>query len=102
MYCGKIVEEGATEDVIKNPRHPYTKGLIDSVPGLGESVKRFTQIPSSVPHPMDKPRGCYFCDRCERCVDICKESSPPLTEREGGGRIRCFLSEKGGEHDLQS
>ncbi|MBQ4603169.1 MAG: ABC transporter ATP-binding protein, partial [Clostridia bacterium] len=68
MYCGKIMEEGAVSEVLDSPMHPYTKGLIASVPSGGEKMNRFHQIPGNVPSPMFKPAGCYFHNRCSECM----------------------------------
>ncbi|MBE6640225.1 MAG: ABC transporter ATP-binding protein [Ruminococcaceae bacterium] len=90
MYCGKIVEEGTVEEIIRNPRHPYTKALIDTVPGMDEKVERFVQIPHNVPHPMNKPQGCYFSNRCAYCTELCKKQQPPLYDLGGGRKSRCY------------
>ncbi|MFP4441949.1 MAG: ABC transporter ATP-binding protein [Spirochaetia bacterium] len=90
MYSGKIVERGKTGEVFSQPRHPYTVGLIRSVPKLSETRKRFTQIPDTVPHPIMKPEGCYFHPRCEQATDICREKMPVLETREPGRQVRCW------------
>ena len=92
MYCGKIVEEGTLEEILKNPQHPYTKALIDTVPGMDEKVERFVQIPHNVPHPMRKPEGCYFSNRCAYCTALCREKQPPLFDRGEGRKIRCYYT----------
>ena len=89
MYCGKIVEEGTVEEILQNPKHPYTKALIDTVPGMDEEVDRFVQIPKSVPHPMHKPEGCYFSNRCAYCTELCKKKQPPLVDHGDGRKTRC-------------
>ena len=90
MYCGKIVEEGTVDEILTSPRHPYTKALIDTIPGMEEKVDRFVQIPHNVPHPMNKPQGCYFSNRCAYCTDLCKTKHPPLFDRGNGRKIRCY------------
>lgn len=90
MYCGKIVEEGRTVDILDNPKHPYTRGLIDTIPPLDKNVNRFVQIPGNVPHPASKPKGCYFSDRCSECIELCKKNMPPLIEIENGRKVRCW------------
>ena len=91
MYCGKIMEQGTADEVLSRPKHPYTRGLIASVPSVGETLSRFHQIPGNVPSPMEKPKGCYFSSRCECCMEICREKMPPLRELPGGRKIRCHL-----------
>lgn len=91
MYCGKIVEEGTTDEILDSPRHPYTKALIDTVPGTEEKADRFVQIPGHVPHPMNKPSGCYFSNRCAYCRKICTERMPIFTDRGDGHRYRCWF-----------
>ena len=90
MYCGKIVEEGTVDEILTSPRHPYTKALIDTIPGMEEKVDRFVQIPHNVPHPMNKPAGCYFSNRCAYCTDLCRAKQPPLFDRGNGRKIRCY------------
>ena len=90
MYCGKIVEEGTVDEIMERPRHPYTKALIDTIPGMDEKVERFVQIPHNVPHPMNKPNGCYFSNRCAYCTELCKTQQPPLFDRGEGRKIRCY------------
>lgn len=95
MYCGKIVEYGKTDEVIESPAHPYTRGLLESVPDFGERKSRFRQIPFNVPSPMNKPSGCYFNNRCGECTDRCLYEMPSLVNYENGRRVRCHLY-KGG------
>lgn len=90
MYSGKIVEKAKVEDLFNKPHHPYTEGLLGSIPRLSDTTKHFVQIPDSVPHPMFKPSGCYFHPRCKYATDKCKEKMPPLLKIDGGREIRCF------------
>ena len=90
MYCGKIVEEGTVDQILDHPLHPYTKALIDTVPGVDEKVERFVQIPHNVPHPSNKPQGCYFSNRCAYCTELCKQKQPPLVSRGDGRYVRCY------------
>ena len=92
MYCGKIVEEGSVDEILRAPQHPYTKALIDTIPSLDSKVERFVQIPHSVPHPMNKPAGCYFSNRCRYCTKLCRQNMPPLFEREDGRKVRCYYT----------
>ncbi len=90
MYCGKIVEKAKVEDLFLSPHHPYTEGLLGSIPRLSDTSRHFTQIPDCVPHPMYKPSGCYFHPRCKYATDICREKMPPLVTLKDGRLIRCF------------
>ena len=92
MYCGKIVEQGSVDEILKSPKHPYTKALIDTIPDLNHKVERFVQIPHNVPQPMHKPQGCYFSNRCAYCSDLCKQKMPPLFQRENGRKVRCYYT----------
>ena len=94
MYCGKIVEEGTVDDILSHPQHPYTKALIDTIPGLDEPVERFVQIPHNVPHPTRKPSGWYFSNRCAHCTDLCKQQMPPLFHQEDGRKVRCWYTQE--------
>jgi oligopeptide/dipeptide ABC transporter ATP-binding protein len=90
MYSGKIVEKAKVEDLFNKPHHPYTEGLLGSIPRLSDSRKHFLQIPDSVPHPMFKPSGCYFHPRCRYASEQCKQSMPPLEKIDGDREIRCY------------
>lgn len=91
MYCGKIVEQGTVDEILKYPQHPYTKALIDTIPSLDSKVERFVQIPHNVPHPMNKPDGCYFSNRCSYCTELCMKQMPPLFDRGDGRKVRCWF-----------
>ncbi len=91
MYCGKIVEQGTVDEILKYPQHPYTKALIDTIPDLDGKVERFVQIPHNVPHPMNKPSGCYFSNRCSYCTALCTKQMPPLFDRGNGRKVRCWF-----------
>lgn len=99
MYCGRVVESGDVISVFKHPSHPYTEGLLASIPKLGEHVDELESIPGNVPNPMHMPEGCKFAPRCKYAMDICCEKEPELYELEGGIRSRCFRCTKefGGE-----
>lgn len=92
MYLGQIVEDGLAQDILHSPKHPYTQGLIQSLPSL-EVVKELTPIPGSVPEFSQLPTGCSFHPRCQYVQDICKEQEPPLVEKEQR-KIRCWLYAK--------
>lgn len=90
MYCGKIVEEADVKTLFTSPRHPYTVGLFESIPKLDDEREYLYMIKGMVPNPMHMPKGCSFSDRCDRCMDICRNHMPALTEK-GGFKVRCFL-----------
>jgi peptide/nickel transport system ATP-binding protein len=101
MYCGQIVEQGDVRTILKNPKHPYTKGLLKSIPDLTEKKDRLYSIPGSVPTPGTIHQGCRFAARCEVAFDQCRVEAPDLykTEKEGH-QVRCFLHtvERSDEH----
>ncbi len=92
MYGGQIVEMGTTEEILTRPQHPYTQGLLASLPGIGDRDVRLNPIPGTVPSPVDWPEGCRFRDRCSYAEERCAESLPSLLPVEGGpGRsARCW------------
>lgn len=90
MYCGKILEEADVKTLFTDPKHPYTVGLLKSIPKVGEEVDRLYMIRGMVPNPLRMPKGCAFSDRCDQCMDKCREHMPALVERNGA-RVRCFL-----------
>ncbi len=93
MYAGKIVEKANPETIFSRPLHPYTLGLLNSVPGIsGEKKKRLEAIPGVVPGPLDLPSGCRFRDRCPRVVEECAEREPELIEKEKGHWVACFMA----------
>ena len=80
MYAGKVVETAPVEELFSNPKHPYTVGLMNSMPSLAEEGKRLNTIEGSVPNPLYLPKGCYFADRCPYVTDRCKEGQPTDTK----------------------
>ena len=103
MYAGRVVEKAPVEEIFGAPRHPYTLGLLQSVPGwkptggeeleddLGEDGKpRLRTIPGIVPNLLNLPKGCRFQTRCNRVTDECKQSEPELKEATDGHFVRCF------------
>ncbi|MFC4104047.1 ABC transporter ATP-binding protein [Paenibacillus xanthanilyticus] len=94
MYAGKVVEEGTVEEVFRNPQHPYTKGLIRSIPRMEDDVHRLYSIKGSVPLPGTIKQGCRFAPRCEFAMDRCAAELPELVQSgEGAGhRSRCWLN----------
>ena len=92
MYAGKIVEMGATGDVINDPRHPYTRGLIRALPGSRTPGSRLYQIPGTMPTLTDIPPGCAFHPRCGECMPVCRSQTPPLVAADGEERtVACHL-----------
>ena len=89
MYAGRMVETGRVDDVIDRPLHPYTHGLIGSVPSQNRRGRRLTQIPGMTPSLLSLPAGCAFRARCARADGAC-EAEPPITEPLAGRGIRCF------------
>ena len=100
MYCGKIVESGSRDDVIHRPSHPYTVGLLNSIPRMGEDQDRLESIPGMVPSMLDLPQGCYFAPRCKYCQDICHTRAPENHEVGPGHCAAChFPLTGGGSHE---
>lgn len=93
MYAGQVVEEADVFSLFKDPKHPYTKGLLASTPKIHEEKEKLTSIPGTVPSPLAWPKGCRFYARCSEAKPICKEQPPQLKEYEGH-QIRCWLYEK--------
>jgi oligopeptide/dipeptide ABC transporter ATP-binding protein len=96
MYAGKIVEEAQTKTLFGNPQHPYTMGLLKSIPVLGDKIRRgkvrLNEIPGVVPSLYELPSGCKFSTRCPFVMDICKEKEPELKEIEKGHFSSCWLA----------
>ncbi|MCI9194004.1 MAG: ABC transporter ATP-binding protein [Angelakisella sp.] len=93
MYAGEIVEYGSLEDIFDHTAHPYTIGLMDSIPSLDQDVERLKPIPGLMPDPTDLPEGCSFSPRCPRACDICRKQSPPNAEIAPGHFVRCHRPE---------
>jgi peptide/nickel transport system ATP-binding protein len=89
MYAGIIVEQGPVREVIGNPRHPYTRGLMDSIPARGMRGQPLRPIPGSPPSPFDRPAGCPYRGRCPRATAVCV-NHPGITIDGGGREFRCF------------
>lgn len=96
MYAGKVVELSTTEDIFKNPKHPYTVGLIGSKPDLTTETDRLHVIPGNVPDLNNRPSGCPFHPRCEHAMDVCKEQFPDETIIGDGHLVNCWLYPKEG------
>ena len=95
MYAGKIVEEAPVSELFNHPTHPYTQGLIASVPKLGSGVKVLPSIPGSVPDLASMPKGCRFAPRCKYATAKCHEKEPELVTVGENQRCRCWLKQEG-------
>ncbi|MFO8059210.1 MAG: ABC transporter ATP-binding protein [Bacillota bacterium] len=93
MYAGKIVEEASVFDLFGDPQHPYTEGLMNSIPRLDRAGGRLHVIEGVVPNPLNMPVGCYFNPRCPYAMDICRSEQPRLVETDGR-RVACWLHDK--------
>jgi len=94
MYAGKVVEEAPVEALFGDPRHPYTQGLIRSIPRIDRAVSRQARLESiqgTVPSLLNPPAGCRFAARCKYAMDICTQGIPPLKEVAPGHRVACVL-----------
>jgi peptide/nickel transport system ATP-binding protein len=92
MYAGQIVEQGDVRKILKDPQHPYTKGLLKSVPDLRGKKDRLYSIPGTVPTPGTLVQGCRFAARCSEAFGQCKVDVPELVVQEKDGHeVRCFL-----------
>ena len=92
MYAGQIIESGSVSDIFYHAKHPYSWGLIGSMPSLtGEIPKRLYSIPGSPPDLFAPPKGCGFASRCKYCMKACVSHMPPETEAEDGHKVRCWL-----------
>ena len=89
MYCGKVVEQGPTIELLKDPKHPYTRGLMGSVPSLSDDEKMLYNIPGTVPRIIGGAVGCRFADRCDRCTEICRTVTPPCQQINGEHAVWC-------------
>ena len=98
MYAGVVVEAASVRSIFKDPRHPYTLGLLGSIPVLGEAKRKsdgsrmlLSAIPGNLPDPKSFPRGCRFASRCSKVMPKCRELEPALVELEENHSTRCFL-----------
>lgn len=100
MYAGKIVESGTVEDIFYRPKHPYTRGLLDSIPHFetGQKLEKLRTIPGLVPSLMNLPKGCRFYDRCKKRRDNCTTAMPPLAQMSETQKAACYYPLAEGEH----
>jgi peptide/nickel transport system ATP-binding protein len=99
MYAGKVVERAPVEEIFKSPKHPYTQGLLNSIPVLNRDPtgkikkSRLEPIPGIVPNLLDLPQGCRFQDRCKWVSLECKGVEPSLVQLGGSREVRCVKAE---------
>ena len=96
MYAGKVVEEADVFDLYESPKHPYTRGLIASVPKLGQKREKLDSIKGNVPDPNNLPTGCKFAPRCNEVLPICLNEEPPEIKLENGRLCSCWLHKEEG------
>ena len=102
IYAGEIVEYGTVHEVFKDMRHPYTIGLMNSIPKIHVDERRLHPIEGLMPDPMSLPEGCKFCDRCRFAIEKCKKENPEMMKLGGEHSVRCFRADenlKGGYGD---
>ncbi len=97
MYAGRVIEKGTAQEIFKDPRHPYTIGLMKSKPVVGRHVDKLYSIPGSVPNPINMPNYCYFRDRCEMCTGKCSGDYPKSYKVSRTHEVSCYLCEEGGD-----
>lgn len=93
MYGGQIVEQGTVRDIFTNPKHPYTVGLLHSIPNLDVEMERLESIPGTVPASHRFPEGCRFAPRCKHAFDKCPIKNPELIDLDMNHKVRCYLYE---------
>jgi oligopeptide transport system ATP-binding protein len=91
MYAGTVVEKATVYELFRNPLHPYTKGLLNSIPGLGTKKSKLYTIEGTVPNPSEMPAACRFYPRCTSKQDICCQDQPPLIKTKNGSKVACWL-----------
>ena len=94
MYAGEVMEHGDVYTVLKHPRHPYTRRLIDALPKLGRPEQRLLPIDGRPPDPANLPAGCPFAPRCYKAKPDCRDTSVPLVDTDGGHGVRCLYPEE--------
>ena len=99
MYAGQAVEYADVKSIFKEPLHPYTKGLLKSLPVLGEEKDELYSIKGNIPSPKDYPHGCRFSPRCDQACEKCRKEPPPLTVLPDGRKVRCWNYVGGESHE---
>ena len=92
MYLGRLVEQGEVRDVIRNPAHPYTRGLLNALPKLDDLDSPLTPVPGDIPSPLERPPGCVFHTRCSLAEDRCALSVPSMTTFSENHQAACFIT----------
>jgi len=100
MYCGRVQEIGTVDEIFHESKHPYTRGLLKSLPDPRNKKPRLATIPGMVPSILDLPKGCSFADRCPDRMARCEKSMPPLLDVGKEHMVRCFLYEEGKAHPV--
>ncbi len=98
MYASEVVESGSAQDIFSKPSHPYTQGLLKSIPTLKNLTQKLGTIPGQVPSPLNYPKGCRFADRCAFVFDRCRNEKPSLVETGENHHAACFLASGGDGH----
>ncbi|MCX7904486.1 MAG: ABC transporter ATP-binding protein [Caloramator sp.] len=91
MYAGQVVEEGSVEEIFEKPLHPYTRGLLNSIPDVNGKKGKLDAIPGVVPNPLNMPKGCRFAPRCDKAMEICHKDKPEIIRLGEERCVRCFL-----------
>jgi len=92
MYLGRIVEKGTVRQVIRDPQHPYTRGLLSALPKLEDLEAKLTPVPGDIPSPLDRPAGCVFQTRCPVAIPgRCDRDVPDDTNLSGGRSVACHV-----------
>lgn len=91
MYAGQVIETGKVKEIINNPRHPYTKGLLNSIPKISENRERLDNIPGTVPQLGQMPSGCRFAPRCSKATEKC-QMEPEMIDIGAGHQAKCFYA----------
>lgn len=94
MYCGQVVEEAPVDDLFDEPLHPYSVGLMKSIPSVDDDTERLIPIEGNVPSPENFPKGCRFAPRCPHAFDRCLQEVPSLMKVDDQRSVRCFLYDK--------
>ena len=91
MYAGRVIEKGTVHEIFKNPKHPYTIGLIRSLPSMNAGSEKLYSIPGNVPNPINMPNHCYFKNRCDQCLEICSGDYPSIKDITKTHKVSCHL-----------
>ena len=94
MYAGKVIEQGPVVELFKNPKHPYTKGLLAAKPVINQRREKLYTIPGQVPNLIELQPSCYFSERCEHCMSICTTKQPPMKHIQDSHDVACWLYEE--------